>query len=327
MILKDFKGAYGQHCETTAAGSLMNSLGLELSEPLLFGIGEGLSYVIQKPAVHDAPFIGGRIPSDVLTKNICTNLALDLTLHETSSAEEAWRTVRRHLDAGTPVGLKLDCYHLEYFNNKYHFAAHCVAIYGYDDTYGYLVDTIQHGRYVKSRLENIRRARGERGPMASRNLSYTIEDSGDTPPLEEALLAGLGNNAREYLNPHTDNVGCNGINRTAAEVEKWFERGHTAARDFKTAAMMIERDGTGGALFRNLYRDFLGQACELLKDTRIRQAHQQFIDTARMWTTVFGMFNKVAERRDKALLKPLTETLRELADREAETMELLVGLS
>lgn len=45
MIIKDFKSFVGQHCESTATGSLLNQIGLELSEPMLFGIGEGLSYI------------------------------------------------------------------------------------------------------------------------------------------------------------------------------------------------------------------------------------------------------------------------------------------
>jgi hypothetical protein len=43
MTIEDFKPFKGQHCETTATGSLLNQIGIELSEPMLFGIGEGLA--------------------------------------------------------------------------------------------------------------------------------------------------------------------------------------------------------------------------------------------------------------------------------------------
>ena len=326
MLLKDFKAFYGEHCETTATGSLLGSLGVELSEPLLFGLGEGFSYVIQKPTIRDFPFIGGRISSDLLTKNICTNLGLDLSVHETSSPETAWQTVKKSLDNGTPVGLKLDCYHLEYFGHKYHFAGHYVAIYGYDDSYGYLVDTAQQGRYVKSSLESIARARKERGPMSSRNLSYTIGKSIETTDIKEAVRVGLRNNATEYLNPHTDNVGYNGIHKTADEMEKWFARSTNIRQEFKTAAIMMERAGTGGALFRNLYRDFLGQAYEMLRDERIKQGYQRFVDIAESWTRISDLFDRIGERKDPSLLGPLAETLHETADLEAEAMELLSSI-
>lgn len=32
----------GEHCETTATGTLLKFINIELSEPMLFGIGEGL---------------------------------------------------------------------------------------------------------------------------------------------------------------------------------------------------------------------------------------------------------------------------------------------
>lgn len=35
----------GEHCETTATGTLLKFINIELSEPMLFGIGEGLGYI------------------------------------------------------------------------------------------------------------------------------------------------------------------------------------------------------------------------------------------------------------------------------------------
>ena len=36
----DLKPYRGQHCETTATGTLLRQIGFELSEPMLFGIGK-----------------------------------------------------------------------------------------------------------------------------------------------------------------------------------------------------------------------------------------------------------------------------------------------
>ena len=45
MIIQDFYPFEGQHCETTATGSLLQHLGIKLSEPMLFGLGEGLGFI------------------------------------------------------------------------------------------------------------------------------------------------------------------------------------------------------------------------------------------------------------------------------------------
>lgn len=45
MIIENFNPFYGKHCETTVVGNLLQHCGLMLSEPMLFGIGEGLSFI------------------------------------------------------------------------------------------------------------------------------------------------------------------------------------------------------------------------------------------------------------------------------------------
>ena len=109
----------GQHCETTATGTLLEQLGIKMSEPMLCGLGEGLGFIIWNMKTMDFPFIGGRIKTDLVTKNIAKNLGLKLIVKETTSANRAWSSVKELLDNNKAVGLKLDCYHLEYFSNPY----------------------------------------------------------------------------------------------------------------------------------------------------------------------------------------------------------------
>ena len=87
MKIEKFKHFKGQHCETTATGSLLNQIGIELSEPMLFGIGEGLGFIFWNMKIMNFPFIGGRVKPDVLTENICRNLNLKLDVTETSSVK------------------------------------------------------------------------------------------------------------------------------------------------------------------------------------------------------------------------------------------------
>lgn len=151
---------------------------------MLFGIGEGLGFIFWNTKAMEFPFIGGRIKPDLLTVNLARNLGVALQAKETSSKTKAWSKVKKLIDDGTPVGLKLDCYHLEYFSHPIHFAGHYVAITGYDENNAYLVDTAQQGTEVTTSLHSLELARSERGPMSSRNLYYFIARSGDVTPLE-----------------------------------------------------------------------------------------------------------------------------------------------
>src|SRR6478735_319439 len=174
MIIQTIKPFSGQHCETTATGTLLNQLGIELSEPMLFGLGEGLGFIFWNMKTMNFPFIGGRVKPDVLTQRLADNLNLELIIKETASSQKAWEGVKQLINEGQAVGLKLDCFHLEYFEQPIHFAGHYVSIYGYDDTNAYLVDTIQQGSTVKTSLKSLALARAEKGPMSSKNLYYTL---------------------------------------------------------------------------------------------------------------------------------------------------------
>ena len=174
MIIENVSFPAGQHCETTTLGALLRHEGLDLSEPMLFGLGEGLGFVYWDAKSMDFPFLGGRTKPTAITRTVADRLGLTLHIQETASPRKAWHNVVAALTAGRPVGLQLDSYHLDYFTTKVHFGAHFAALYGYDDTHAYLIDTAQQGGTVTTTLTSLERARNERGPMTARNLSYTI---------------------------------------------------------------------------------------------------------------------------------------------------------
>ncbi|MBI2411241.1 MAG: BtrH N-terminal domain-containing protein [Candidatus Kerfeldbacteria bacterium] len=323
MVIKQFKPFKGQHCETTATGSLLKFIGVELSEPMLFGLGEGLGFIYWDMKIMDFPFIGGRVKPDALTQNLTKNLGLKFHVQETSSPKKAWENIQKILDEGKPVGLKLDCYHLDYFTSKVHFAGHYVAMYGYDDTYAYLVDTIQQGSTVKTTLEHLALARKEKGPMASKNLSYTIEQTGALPALDKVIVKSIKANAKDYLNPPITNIGYKGIQKFSKEILQWFKRSKNIEADFALTALLMERGGTGGALFRNLYRDFLDESSSLIKSENLQKGFELFCEIAPQWTGVAKLIKKAGETTEQQYLNQAGDILQELADKEKRAITFL----
>ncbi|WP_103068696.1 BtrH N-terminal domain-containing protein [Aquimarina sediminis] len=323
MIIKNFKPFNGQHCETTTTGSLLYQLDINLSEPMLFGLGEGLGYIFWNMKIMDFPFIGGRVKPDVLTENICRNLNLDLEVKETSSIKKAWRNVQENIEKGKAVGLKLDCYHLDYFTTKIHFAGHYASIYGYDDQLAYLNDTNQQGRNAKTTLKNLALARNERGPMSSKNLSYTISKKGEMPNLKIAIKHAIRNNANDFLNPPIKNIGYKGILKTSTEIKKWFETSKDIKKDFQTSASLMEKGGTGGSLFRKIYRDFIKESGELLNSKALIILSEEYDAIAKLWTNVADLFIEIGETKDIKYVNHASEILIELSKREKTVMEQL----
>lgn len=327
MIIKDFTPFIGQHCETTATGSLLKHISIDLSEPMLFGIGEGLGYIFWNMKVMDFPFIGGRVKPDLLTENLCRNLKLTLERNETSSIKKAWEGVKSSIDRGTPVGLKLDCYHLDYFTNKIHFAGHYASIYGYDDHNAYLNDTNQQGRDTKTSLKSLELARNEKGPMSSKKLAYIISRDGDLPELQLVVKQAINNNAKDFLNPPIKNIGYKGIIKTATEIKKWFRESNDIKGDFQTTSTLMERAGTGGSLFRNIYRDFLKESAELLVSQELLDISIEYNGIAKLWRDISDLFNLIGEDQDITDIDRAAEIFLDIAEKERAAMESLLNFS
>jgi Domain of unknown function (DUF4872)/Butirosin biosynthesis protein H, N-terminal len=323
MTIIKIKPFEGQHCETTATGTLLRQLDIEFSEPMLFGLGEGLGFIFWNMKTMDFPFIGGRVKTDILTKNIAKNLNLELTVKETSSAQKAWDNVKELIDKGQAVGLKLDCFHLQYFSNPFHFAGHYTAIYGYDNKNAFLVDTRQQGGQVQTSLESLVLARAEKGPMSSKNLFYTLSKTDKKYDIEAAIIAAIRNNAVEYLNPPITNISYKGILKTSTEIIKWFNKSKNIENEFKSAAIIMEKAGTGGALFRNLYRDFLKESYDLTKIDKLKTGYEAFMEIAALWTSISQLFEKVSQTKDFKYIQQASDILKVISDKEKKIMEIL----
>ncbi|MFF2777547.1 BtrH N-terminal domain-containing protein [Streptomyces sp. NPDC058052] len=320
--------AYGtQHCETTTLGVLLRHQGLDLSEPMLFGLGRGLSFVYWDGKNMDFPFLGGRVKPFELTRNLAEGLGLELDVRETSSPRRAWENVTAPIAAGRPVGLQLDSFHLDYFTSKAHFGGHVVALYGYDEHDAYLVDTDQQGGAVRTGLPGLALARSARGPMTARNRSFTLTVPRHLPDPRSRITAAVTACAQDFLTPPIANLGHRGIEKAGKLVPGWLDRTDRPERDLPQAALLMERAGTGGALFRNLYRDFLAEAAEVLDDAGLRTGHRLYAEAATLWTRTAESITRAGESGDAAHLAEAGAILGDLAALEREAMEALSRLS
>lgn len=323
-VVDQFAAYPGEHCETSAIGNLLQHNGIRLAEPLLFGLGHGLGFIYWDAKNMDIPFVGGRVKPDLLTENLAARLGLTVHVQETSSVDKAWQQVQRHIERGVPVGLKLDCYDLDYFTSKVHFAGHYAVLYGYDEHYAYMADTRQQGGLVQTRLSSLAQARSAKGPMSSRNRSFTLEPKDALPPLGPAMRAALAANAQDYLHPKIRNIGYKGIAKLSKEILAWPDRLSDPQRELPLIASLMERAGTGGALFRNLYRDFLHACAEQLGETSIEQAYRAFVEIAPLWVSVADAIDRAGRTGDLQELGQASRLLLELADRERTAMTLLL---
>jgi hypothetical protein len=322
-----FKPFVGQHCETVATGSLLGAAGLHLSEPMLFGVGEGLGFIFINLRSLPLPFVGGRVKPFALTTALCENLGLACKAVETSSRPKAWSTLESALREGRPVGLQLDCFHLDYFSRPIHFAGHFVAAHGFDDKDVFLIDTAPQGTAQRAARKNVEAARFEKGPMAAKARSWTIAAPTRPPDLAKAVRCAIRANARDYLSPAFKGASYLGIGKLAESLPSWIDIAKDPANDLALSAMLMEKAGTGGSLFRNFYRDFLLEARDSLGATpELKRAHGLFAESAAEWAAVAASIESAGRKADAAPLRDAAARCRRIAEVEVEAMRLLAKI-
>ena len=327
VAVPDFKGFDGEHCEATATLCLLHHSGIELSEPMFFGLGQGLGFIIWKMKIMNLPFIGGRSKPFELTRTFCGNMGIKLEERETSSKSKAWENLSAPLQTGRPVGLQLDCYHLEYFGRPLHFAGHFLCVYGYDDTHAYVVDTKQQGSFQKTSLENLERARFEKGPMAAKARSWTVDVPKALPELKEVIPEAVRRTAHEFLNPPIANFGYKGIEKLGKSIVTWLDTASDPKEDLAVTAMVMERGGTGGAIFRNFYADFLTESLEHLPGNPVlTEAAVLYREAAAGWTEISRLIDAAGKSGGRRHLEDASELCSRIAGIEKRAMDLLIAI-
>ncbi|MEZ4749191.1 MAG: DUF4872 domain-containing protein [Bdellovibrionota bacterium] len=188
-----------------------------------------------------------------------------------------------------------------------------MAVYGIDEKYVYVVDTVQQGDrnnpLQKSSRKNIELARFEKGPMAAKARTWTVSGSFDRRNLSKAIEKALRNNAHTYLNPAFKGLSYLGIQKLSKSIPTWLKVAKDPETDLELVGILMERAGTGGSLFRNFYRDFLLEAQEFLPKWQgpLREAHSLFSTAASHWRSISEILIQTSKSQNEA---PLLEAAR-----------------
>ena len=110
-------------------------------------------------------------------------------------------------------------------------------------------------------------------------------------------------------------------------LPSWIEIAKDPANDLPLSAMLMEKAGTGGSLFRNFYRDFLLEARDPLGATpELKRAHGLFAESAAEWAAVAASIESAGRKADAAPLRDAAARCRRIAEVEVEAMRLLAKI-
>lgn len=265
MILPDFEHLPGVHCGSTALANALRTSGVELSEPMVFGLGAGLGFsYLSSPELTPSHFFQGRAAH--LERTACEVLGVDAVIRTAEDPAVAWEGVRDALERGVAPILSTELSELPYWRTRTRFGGHRIVVAGHDpEREVALVSDTDHPGLQEVPLEVLARARAAVAPPfgAPGNPWLEIRDAARPRPLGDAIREALRRQAREMLLDRDGFEGVSALERFAAELPAWPDRARDEADRgwcFRFAYQVIERRGTGGALFRTLHAAFLREA-------------------------------------------------------------------
>ena len=130
MITK-FKHYQSAHCENGVASNLLKFNGINISEPMVFGIGSGLLFFyLPILKVNQAPAISYRTMPGFIFNKAAKRLGIKVKRIKFSSPEKAQIALENNLKYNIPTGLQVGVYNLKYFPDEYrfHFKAHHLVV-------------------------------------------------------------------------------------------------------------------------------------------------------------------------------------------------------
>ena len=118
------------------------------------------------------------------------------------------------------------------------------------------------------------------------------------------------------------------MRHTAEEIPRWAD-----LKDWSWAArfgyQIVIKRGAGGAFFRSLYSDFLGESAKVIPAIGEAKLPEQMDDIARLWVEFALVLKEQSERETcrPALFEEAGRRLDDLTDREERVFASLLALS
>ncbi|PTL59574.1 BtrH N-terminal domain-containing protein [Paraconexibacter algicola] len=325
----EFTHALAGHCASGSLRDVLAHRGLDfgagpLSEGMCFGLGSGLGFLYADvPAETPAIYVVGR--TEALEEAFAENLGIDLDVRETDDRARAAAWLDDELQRGRPPIVWSDIAELEYLRVRMSNTRHAIVIAGVDREAGvaWIADNDREELQPCS-LASLARARDSRGfPGRNRNRTFVFDwptSLSDPAGAARAAITGAVANMRNggtRLGGLDAPAGLQGVEAFTHAYRRWpDDHGDALPGVLAALSIFIVKAGTGGALFRSLWAEFLHDMASLLDDPGLRAAAVQADGLAAGWRELAA----VARAADHAAGIPIADRL---LDEERAQVELL----
>jgi hypothetical protein len=257
------------HCESGVTANLLRHEGINISEPMAFGIGAGLFFAhIPFLKVSGTPGTTFRTWPGAIFKRTTQRLGIDMHTQRFGSPQKAMQALDDVLATGKPVGMLSSVYYLPYLPEafRFHFNAHNLVSYGKEGN-EYLISDPVLEEVTRILPEDLAKARFAKGAPEPKGFMYYVKSVPQQIDYTKAIQAGIKQTCFFMLSPPLPWFGNKAIFLLAKKIKQYPDKltSRKAALYLGNVIRMQEEIGTGGAGFRFLYAAFLQEAGEMLK--------------------------------------------------------------
>lgn len=312
------------HCESGVTTNLLRHHGLDISEPMTFGIGAGMFFAhVPFLKVSGVPATTFRTWPGAVFKRVTQRLHVTMHTEKFRSPEKAMLALDKALDAGIPVGLQTGVYFLPYLPEafRFHFNAHNLVVYGRKDGQ-YLVSdpVLDHTSTITA--EDLVKARFAKGTPEPKGFMYYVIDAPKQVDYARAIQQGIKQTCFFMLSPPIPWFGNKAITLLANRIRQYPKKltPRKAALYLGNIIRMQEEIGTGGAGFRYLYAAFLQESGQLLNRDDLSRFSEELTSIGDDWRNfAYHAARRMKDRTsDLVSYDELSDLLKKCGERERD---------
>ena len=287
-VIKNFPHSKGVHCESTVLRDCINYLGFNFSEAMIFGLDATMGFAyFDKWKDESGMLIGGKSGTISEKSLACRILGILIEKKEFNSPEKAWIDAKSNLNSGNPLLVMADMGYLTYFDwdEEFHFGSHLISLIGYNDKKELaMVCDNNFENPIELPITDLKKARNSKEGskwLWPQNVRYILKKrpDGKKPPLSSGIKLAISQTVKNMLAGSMSHNGFLGLEKFADSIANWENELKKDKKHAKINLEMIygyiEEFGTGGAIFRNLYTEFLE---EVLTLSEIREGKRPWKD-------------------------------------------------
>ena len=330
MIIDSYHHKMAAHCESGSITALLNHAGMNITEPMVFGISSGIFFgYFHKMKSFAFPTFIVRNKPGLMRKNLEKRTGVKFYSKDFKTREAGQAALDMLISKGIPTATQVDMFYLDYVPSweRVHINVHFLVAIGKEGDV-YKVSDSYFPKLVDLPVTSMNKGRFAQGSMSPKGFIFYPEFVPQSFDYEKAIRKGIKKACFNMLSIPIPFLGIKGIRMFAKKITDW----PAMARDTEHLShevmkinILLEDQGTGGAGFRFMYATFLQQASETINNPVLKDFARELMEIGDGWREFSLFAAKIGKNRDLGpdKFKQLSALLSQRADKEEDFFKRL----